>query len=133
LASADHWVARKAEVVDHVVERQTSDGHRQTVHVAEIRSTHSPWIVNLAEEYLLRRTRLRSPSLHATLKTSQLRVVELPRILGLKPRKQHLRLQTGCLLQLLMHLRAVFSSTFALSADCANVFPNDNARHNRFT
>ena len=96
---------RQHPVVDQVVERLAADRHGQALHVGEIRGTQPPRMMHLAEEHFLRRTRRRSPSLHPTLKAAQLRVVELPRVLRLQPRKQRLGLQAGSLLQLLMHFR----------------------------
>ena len=96
---------RQHEVIDQVVERLAADRHGQALHVREVRSTQSPRMMHLAEEHFLRRTCRRSPALHATLKASQLRVVELPRVLRLQPRKQRLGLQARSLLQLLMHFR----------------------------
>jgi hypothetical protein len=83
------------KVIDQVRERFPLDGHVETVHVREVRSTQPAGVVDLGEEDFLGRTVLGLPLTNAALQRAAYRLRILAGILTLQPLPQSLGLQLG--------------------------------------
>ena len=87
------------EVIHHMLERLTGDGHAQAAQVREIRGTQPTRLMHLAEEHLLGRALRRPPNPDSPLERPQLAVVEKARVLALQPGEQRIGAQRGRVLE----------------------------------
>jgi hypothetical protein len=87
------------EVIDHVLERLTLDGHAQAAHPREVRRRQPARFVYLGEEHFLGRTVQRPPATHLPLQGPQLPVDEPARVAALQFLEDRLGLEPRVLLQ----------------------------------
>jgi len=88
-------------VIDQVLEPLALDRDLQSRHVREVRLAELARLMNLGEEDLLDRPLRGPPRLDPPLQRPQLAILELARLLTLKPLQQCLGLQTRIHLKLL--------------------------------
>jgi hypothetical protein len=93
------------EVIHHVLEALPLDGHREVVHVREVRRAQPARLMHLREEHLLGRSRQGTPPTHAPLQGPQQFVAVLPGIAFLQPAQQGQGLQAWCPFEFGLHLR----------------------------
>ena len=92
------------EVIHHVLEALPLDGHREVVHVREVRRAQSARLMHLREEHLLGWSRQGTPATHTALQGPQQFVAELAGIAFLQPGQQRQGLQAWRPIQLRLHL-----------------------------
>jgi hypothetical protein len=92
------------EVVDHVVERSSVDGHPQIGAVSEVTGRQPSGVMVLGEEHLLGLTVQGPPGPHPPLQGPQLVVGEPARMTALQIDEQRLGLQAGVELQQFLQL-----------------------------
>jgi hypothetical protein len=92
------------EVIHHVVKALPLDGHREVVHVREVRRAQSARLMHLREEHLLGWSRQGTPSTHTALQGPQQFVAELPGMAFLQPGQQGQGLQAWRPFQFGLHL-----------------------------
>jgi hypothetical protein len=93
------------QVIDHVVERLSADGHLQAVHAREVRGAQPTRMMHLAEVHFLAWALRRPPVFDAPLQRPQLALVKPPGILLLEPAPERFGLEPRRLGQLLGHFR----------------------------
>ena len=93
------------EVIHHVIETLSQDGHFKFVHVREVRRSEPARLMYLAEENLLGRPRQRPPLLDPPLQSPQQLIAELAGIAILQQHEQCLGLQTRSPFELCLQFR----------------------------
>jgi hypothetical protein len=93
---------REHEVIDHVIERHSVNGHAQVVAVAEIAGSQPTGMMHLGKENLFGRTVLCPPLLEPPLQRPQLAVGEATRVTGFQVGKEGLGLQPRVEVELLL-------------------------------